>query len=341
MGHRERFETDVLVTGGSLEGCIAALELAKRGKRVMLTEKSGSLGGASTNGLEVSMHWEKMAGHDAREYGRCLWEQAGRQEGLKGPLYHDQKGKVALARMLKQAGVIVLTHIFPYEVHQEKEGILCRAECKTGTMEIHAKAVIDAQPFLESAGMAGLSMRKGTDTAEGAVKWNGISAEALKRCLKPGYEEGEGYLMGELCQDYTMERKGIRYAGDQIRCCHSGAFGETIFGGITVRMPEPSPFVLSDALAGLRIYVYGFRDYLRAEVPGCEGASIIHVAPVLNLYGIRRFERSESDRVFPIGMERYSNEEAIVGGMRVAKACGELLDGSDEESMGSGGGGPL
>lgn len=46
MGHLKNVETDIVITGGSLEGCIAALELAKKGYQVLLTEKKGSLGGA-------------------------------------------------------------------------------------------------------------------------------------------------------------------------------------------------------------------------------------------------------------------------------------------------------
>ena len=50
MGHLKNVETDIVITSGSLEGCIAALELAKKGYQVLLTEKKGSLGGAASNG---------------------------------------------------------------------------------------------------------------------------------------------------------------------------------------------------------------------------------------------------------------------------------------------------
>ncbi|KLU86082.1 hypothetical protein MAPG_05101 [Magnaporthiopsis poae ATCC 64411] len=38
-------ETDVLVVGGGSAGTYAAIQLADRGKRVLLVEKSGKLGG--------------------------------------------------------------------------------------------------------------------------------------------------------------------------------------------------------------------------------------------------------------------------------------------------------
>lgn len=328
--YKECIETDVLVTGGSLEGCIAAIELAGMGKRVLLTEKNGSLGGAVSNGLETILRWNRIEEARAQEYGRLLWEQAGLAEGRKGPLLHDQKAKVVLARMLKKAGVTVLTHIFPYEMIQERKGVLCRAECKTGTLEIRSGAVIDGQAFQESAGMAGLCRKQDTDitqgtaAAEGAVKWNGIPREALKKRMLPGYEEGEGYLTGIFGLEPVLDRRGIHYACDGSRCCHSSIFGETIFSGIKVTLPELSVFALSDAMAGMRIYAYMLRDYLRENVPGFEQASIIHVAPAMNLYGLRKFERKEADRVIPIEMERYSNEEAIVKGLQAAGECMEI-----------------
>ena len=322
----ERLETDVLVTGGSLEGCIAAAELAKQGKKVLLTERSGSLGGAATNGLENGLRPDRIQDKRAAEYAELLREQAGEREGVKGPLYHDQKAKVVLAGLLKEAGVTVLTHIFPYEVFQEGGKILCRAECKTGTLEIRSRALIDGQAFQESAAMAGLPWQKGRNFGEGAVKWNGIPGEALKKMLMPGYEEGEGYLTGTLALEPVLHRKEIRYGCPQVRCGHSSVFGETIFSGIKVELPGTDGFVLSDALAGLRIYAYTLRDFLREQVPGCVKASIIHVAPVMGLYGIRKYENEHQDGIFPMGMEQYSNEEAILKGVETGRAVMQFLE---------------
>lgn len=328
MGTEYR-EIDVLVTGGSLEGCIAAAELAKKGKKVLLTEKSGSLGGIATNGLENVMHPEQTAERRAAEYAGILREQAGEQEGLNGPFYHDQKAKVVLARMLKEAGVTVLTHIFPYEIMTDDKGVLCRTECKAGTLEIRSRALIDGEAFLENASMAGLPWQQGRKCAEGSVKWNGIPEKALKEMLRPGYEEGEGYLMGSLALGPVLCRKGIRYCASEIRCRYSSVFGETIFTGIRAELPEISAFTVSDALAGLRIYAYMLRDYLREQVGGCEKASIIHVAPMLGLYGIRQVTRQDSSvfpmGIFPMGMEHYSNEEAIRRGVETGALVEEFL----------------
>lgn len=44
---------DVIVAGGGVSGCAAAIAAARRGKKVLLVEKTISLGGLATNGLIV------------------------------------------------------------------------------------------------------------------------------------------------------------------------------------------------------------------------------------------------------------------------------------------------
>lgn len=315
----QRYETDILVTGGSLEGCIAALELAKSGRKVLVTEQSGSLGGASTNGLEIYLPWEKIKDDRAREYAGRLWQQAGEKEGVAGPLYHDQKAKLVLAGWLKEAGVTVLTHIFLTEAVQKGEEVICRAECKTGTLEIHAKAVIDSTGYYEASVMAGLPWKQKSDRMESAIKWNGIPAEALKSCMKPGYEEGEGYLMGELALEHKRHSRGISYSADAVRCYHSSVFGETVFCAVRAQLPDLSVFTLSAARSGLRIYAYELRDSLRKQAVGFERASIIHAAPLAKLYGIRSVSRRAQDRIFPVSLDEYSNEAAIIRGIETAE----------------------
>ena len=46
-------EYDVIVAGGGIAGCAAALAVARRGHSVLLIEKTISFGGLATNGLVV------------------------------------------------------------------------------------------------------------------------------------------------------------------------------------------------------------------------------------------------------------------------------------------------
>lgn len=326
MGQIKRLDTEVLITGGSLEGCIAAVTLAKKGRQVLLTTKRGSLGGISSNGLETYLSPEKIQGETAESYGRLLKQQAGEMEGVTGPLYHDQKCKLVLAKLLKDAGVTVLTHIFPFEAMQNDTGMICRAECKTETLEIHSKAVIEAEPFLDMAGMTDIPWKRGKASATGAVKWNCIAGDLLKEYLEPGYEEGEGYIAGMLNLGYVKKEKDFCYGEGLVKCYHSKKFGETIIRGIKIQLPELTAFTLSQANAGLRMYAYELRNQLRATKKGFEEASIIHIAPELDLYGVRCVADLQYGRLFFTGLEEYSNEKALEAGVAAADRVNTFLE---------------
>lgn len=323
MGHLKNVETDIVITGGSLEGCIAALELAKKGYQVLLTEKKGSLGGAASNGLEITLFPELVSG-TAAEYAGKIWQEAGKKEGIEGPVFLDQKCKLVLARLLKEAGVTVLTHIFPFDVKQSEKEVVLLAECKTETLEIHAKVLIDGDSFGSSLGMAQLPWKQEKTEAEGAVKWSGISGDALKKYMAPDVVEKKDCLIGKINLDFVMQEHGIAFDASDMMCCHNTLYGETIFSRIPIKLPDLDIFTLSDAYAGFRKFAYALRDNLHIEKPGFEKAAIIHVAPELEFYGIRRFpERSE--RLFAINITDYTNEAAIIEGIDVAARVSDFL----------------
>ena len=72
----DRLIYDALIAGGSLEGCIAAVELAGRGRKVLLTEENGSLGGMCTNGLEVWLPAESEEEEKVRQYRERILREA-------------------------------------------------------------------------------------------------------------------------------------------------------------------------------------------------------------------------------------------------------------------------
>ncbi len=331
MKQTERQETDVLIVGGSLEGCIAAASLAKAGRKVLLTLREGSLGGAATGGLEVSLFCEKIKEPRAAAYAEELLEKAGRAEGTKGPLFHDQRCKLVLAQMLEAAGVTVLSHIFPFEVKQEEEEIVCLAECKTETLEIHSRALVDAEPYGAVLAMAGIPWQPGSSKAYGAIKWNGIPTQALAEALEPGSLCGEGFLIGMLQPEFSWKKNGITCGNEAFRCFHSPDFGETIMAGVPITLPDFSIFTLSRAEIALRGYAYRLRDTLRKTRQGFEKASIIHIAPQVEWYGTRRFAEKRRGRLFSIGLEEYTNEKAIEAGVACADLVQDFLEKEEQE----------
>lgn len=320
-------KVDVLVIGATLEGCVTALELAKGGYRVLLTEESGSLGGMATNGLEVYLPWRELSESKVREYASYIWQEAGKEEGLLGPLYHDQKCKLVLKRMLEEAGVTFLTHVFPAKISQKERELVCDMAVKTGYLRILAKAVIDATDFGEMAGIAGWNWQQDRDYVSVSVKWNGVKGEQLKTHLQEGYEDKGGCVTGRLRLMYHEEREGIQYGGQEVVCCHNDKFGETIMIGLTAKVPGIDPFTLSRAQSGLRKFAYGLRDHLRSQMPGFEKANIIHVSPILNQYGVRKFETDREKGLFLINGSGcgYAGLQAIEKGIDMSEQVKNYL----------------
>lgn len=355
---KKEIRTDVLVTGSGLEGCIAAAELAKAGLRVLLIGQQGSLGEASTNGLETCLSLSDLSSEKAYTYGKRILTEAGEAQQINGPFYDDQKLKTVLAALLKEAGVTVLTHIFVSEVIPGTEGkeSLCRIECKTGPIDVYAKAIIDAGDYAATAAAAGFVSEEAAEeempeslsrerqeesrekektekgktaservrTIRSSMKCSGISEQELQKHAKPGYRKEGDYLIGELDFPFTERKKGsggegeILYTTQSIRFCRNSRFGETIFNGIEAQTTESDPFVLSRIQAGMREFSYDLRNTLR-EKEIFPQMTIIFVAPILNRYGVRKAQIPENVGLFRQDTEEYSNSWAIETGIELAE----------------------
>lgn len=356
---KKEIRTDVLVTGSGLEGCIAAAELAKAGLHVLLIGQQGSLGEASTNGLETYLSLSDLSSEKACSYGKRILKEAGEAQQINGPFYDDQKLKTVLASLLKEAGVTVLTHIFVSEVIPGAEGkeSLCRIECKTGPIDVYAKAIVDAGDYAATAAAAGFVSEEAADeempeslsretqaeenrekektekektTAErvrkirSSMKCSGISEQELQKHAKPGYRKEGDYLIGELDFPFAERKKcsggkgEILYTSQSVHFCRNSRFGETIFTGIEAQTTALDPFVLSQIQAGMREFSYDLRKELR-EKEIFPQMTIIFVSPILNRYGVRKAQIPETVGLFRQDTEEYSNAWAIETGIGLAE----------------------
>lgn len=111
------YNVDVLVCGGGVAGCSAAITAARQGMRVLLIEKRESFGGLCTNGYITG-----IAGHVD---GLCLeWVERLAKENAAVikphlPAVEPEMGKVMLERMLIQSGARFLYGVHVAEVVQE------------------------------------------------------------------------------------------------------------------------------------------------------------------------------------------------------------------------------
>ncbi len=166
-------EYDILVVGGGPAGCAAAAAAAREGKRVLLVESEGCLGGMGTAGLVPA--WAPFSdGQQVIYRGLALkvFTEAG--QGLTPPRGDSQYNWVAIDseslkrvydRLMQETGVDVLFHSTLCDVglYGDRIGYAVISN-KQGLTAYHAKVFVDA------TGDADLAYRSGGETVYGGEK---------------------------------------------------------------------------------------------------------------------------------------------------------------------------
>lgn len=313
-------DVDVLVIGSSLEGCIAAIEAANRGKSVLLIENNGSLGQAATNGLNVyiPIKEENLPGQ-VQKYVEHILKNAGNAKSKVKTLYHDQLLKVVLQRMLNEAKVQVLTHVFLANMIFSSGSLTgCRLGTKTGFLDVTAKLVIDATDKMEAGAAAGLEMIPNSMKVRAGIKFNQVSSEAIRDFADQVIEEQESHLVGKAKYDLKRTCSGIVLSSGNMAIYHDKEFNELILNGITAELSDINGIVLSAAQAELRKFAYTLRDELRKNVKGFQNAHIINVSPRIECYGMRKAAENPYPNLLLVNNDvvKYDNLNAIALGVK-------------------------
>ena len=163
-------EFDVVVAGGGLAGVISAISAARDGMKVLLVEKCGYLGGMATAGLVFPFmsYRERGSGKPANaglfaELLRRMYELGG-QSSAESTAYKEEYMKLALDRMVREAGVKVLFHSLLSEVVREGRVIksITISTCQ-GNIKISAPIFIDATGDADLTAFAGLEYKLGRE----------------------------------------------------------------------------------------------------------------------------------------------------------------------------------
>lgn len=141
---------DVLVAGGGVSGCCAALAAARQGKKVMLLDEGGVLGGQGSQGLVAPI--ASVVDRNGVSFGGIMQEILDRMQaecaGMGAPraaLSYPALLGLVLLEMLHQAGVEA--HFFTRLLAVEREGRLLSAviaATKSGLRRYRAGMFIDA-----------------------------------------------------------------------------------------------------------------------------------------------------------------------------------------------------
>ena len=171
---------DIVVVGGGTTGPLAAVAAARQGKKVVLIERFGSLGGNLTLGLNTKPSGALVGGLPLE-----LWELA-RSAGAAGADYFagTKTGKVKIAspcdpelmkmlltRLCSEAGVQILFETLvsrPVMENTTMTGVV--VESKAGRAFIGSKVVIDCSADGDMAAQAGVPFVMGTGEVGGETQ---------------------------------------------------------------------------------------------------------------------------------------------------------------------------
>ena len=291
-------EVEVLVCGGGFAGVAAAVCAARNGAQVLLVERYGFLGGLVTGGLVITT--PPLDNGLNREIGERL-----RRKHVYAPLQKPGAEMIALkmhaidpevvkqelVEMLRETRSEILLHSLIVGSIVEDgavKGVLI--ENKAGRQAILAKAVVDATGDADVAAFAKAPFRvvkkpitmmfnmAGVDV-DRVLAWVGNWSN-LKKVVTDAV--GRGELKFDLGTTLEWGTPGVH-----AECLiHPGEIN--VWSGNLRGMDALDPKQLTEAELITRDHVMRLVSYLRAQVPGFEGAWIELTSPILGVRATRQ-----------------------------------------------------
>jgi hypothetical protein len=173
-----RIEADIVVCGGGPAGVCAAIAAGRSGKRTILIERYGFVGGMSTAALVYPwMTFHTVEGKQViKGVGQEIIDRLMAQNASPGHLrdtvgfvhtvtpYHPEVYKILAVDMLQEAGVKLLLHSFVDHVQVNAERIeAVHVTTKSGKIEVSAKVFIDTTGDADIAHLSGAPCLTGRD----------------------------------------------------------------------------------------------------------------------------------------------------------------------------------
>ncbi len=297
----QRGEYDVIVVGGGLAGCAAAIAASREGARVLLCEKHGYLGGMATAGLvhPFMTYYERGSGVPCcAGIFKKLLENIYDLGGSSRPgdqNYMEEFMKLALDRMCIEAGVKLLFHAQLYEVERDGEVIKSiSVNTVQGNLKLSAPVFIDATGDADLTAFAGLEYKLGRDLDGlcqpmtmcfrlGNVDWSRFDNDYAQKLYKEKQAKGElrnpreNLLLFHMPVDNIMHLNTTR-----------------IFGKNPV-----DAYDYSDSELESREQVYEMYRFMKDDIPGMENCVLTASAAETGIRESRRivghYEITEDD----------------------------------------------
>lgn len=282
---------DVLVIGSGPAGIAAALSAARLGRKTVIVEQLGTLGGISTSGM--MSHWTGSC--DSRLYREILTESARRNgDETKPQKYIDPEMlKIQYLDMLSAENVKILLYTLasePISVDDRVKGVI--VENKEGRLAVFADTVIDASGDGDIAAKAGVPYTKGRETdgkmqpATLMFKVGGV--DTARAAYLPSFETKYQTERGEL---QALAKEHLPYPAG-----HVLLYPSTLPGVVTCNMTNAididgtknADLVRAEHLC--RGQIGKIVAFLREFVPGYETCYLLSTASLIGIRETRHFE---------------------------------------------------
>lgn len=320
---------EVAVIGGGPGGIPAAVAAARRGRRVILVERNGFLGGAAASGLGIlgyiDREGNKALGGIAQEMIDRLMEMHGALGHNRCPVHNSISAispecfKIVAVQMCREAGVDILFNNELLDVNVENgrvTAVTVYGKC-TRTV-ISAKVFVDATGDGDLAYMAGVPFVTGQDSTgimQPATLMFTVTNYDLEKLLAYSEEHPEDFGIKEHYADGTYSPQYFRdhpshcYIGLTEMIKRAKAAGDfdiprnqfiyittptegnlAINTSRVTNIDASDTYQLSDGLVLGYQQVYILMRFMNKYVPGFEHARLASTAPSLGVRETRHFQ---------------------------------------------------
>ena len=280
------YDADIVIVGGGPSGVAAAASAARQGKKVILLELSGTLGGASV----LSMVAELMNFDDGKNFlsngvGKQIFERLSLKDARKREWHNIryEELKRVYDDIVKEAGVQVLFYCRVIDAICESGKI--QSIVVSGPSEVFA---INGSFFIDCTGTGSLSLFAGADYEYGDQNGNTMSATICSlwggvdfskkgwdgQHYKKAYEDG-------VFSQYDSVLPGIKANYPEI-----GVGGGNV--GHCFKVDDRDVESLTEAMFSGRKILSEYENYYRKYVAGCENAVLIKSADYIGIRESRR-----------------------------------------------------
>ena len=288
---------DLMVLGGGLTGCAAAVAAARNGAKVLLIERGNALGGAAVNCLvnPYMRYWTDIDGvHTDLSAGFFaeLNEKLAARDALKNNVFDEEILKSVLQETVLESGAELLFHAFLVGAEQENGAVKSiTLATKAGLMTLSAPYYIDATGDADLTNFAGFPCRLGREE-------DGL-CQPMTLCFR---------LAGVDLEQFRLHRAEINPLYDKFRAegkITNPRENVLIFSNLNdgvlhfnttrvVKRNPVDPFDVTQAEIEARRQVFEIVDFLKANIPGFENSRVIATAADI---GVRESRMIEGEHV--------------------------------------------